>query len=304
MDRVQEHKFQRRSLLRAPFRMALVGGSGSGKTLYLLSLFRTLVARYRHIFLFTPVHNAAYDGYVWPDHVQKVTTPEELEYTLATTKTKIEKYVASSANTSEHFLLILDDLGDMQLRSRTLLGLMNYGRHLRIAVVIACQTYKHVPVNGRASITHLCCCNVSESDVENMMRSMSIRGSKKQLLQAIAVMRAAIKPRQVLIIEDSVFCDGEQRICYDAADSSVVAHKVDTEILIRQFSHMKKQLPDIVGESSPVQDTDDTGHEVIGGDDVSVPEKHRLPADRHARAGRDLHAAQESRARHRRPVQP
>uniref|UniRef100_A0AAU7E107 DNA packaging protein OPG160 n=1 Tax=Rousettus bat poxvirus TaxID=3141933 RepID=A0AAU7E107_9POXV len=302
MDRVQEHKFRRQSLLRAPFRMALVGGSGSGKTLYLLSLFRTLVARYRHIFLFTPVHNSAYDGYVWPDHVQKVTTPEELEYTLATTKKKIEKYVASSSSTSEHFLLILDDIGDMQLRSRTLLGLMNYGRHLRIAVIVVCQTYKHVPVNGRASITHLCCCNVSESDVENMMRSMSIQGSKKLLLQAISVMRAAIKPRQVLIIEDSVFCDGEQRICYDAADSSVVARKIDTEILIRQFSHMKKQLTDIVGHPSPVQHADDPCHEVVDGEDGVRPEKRRLSADRNACAGDGLHAAPEPRARHRFPV--
>ncbi|QGN68134.1 ATPase/DNA packaging protein [Equine molluscum contagiosum-like virus] len=245
MDRVQECRFRRGSLLRAPFRMALVGGSGSGKTLYLLSLFRTLVARYRHIFLFTPVHNAAYDGYVWPDHIQKVATPEELEYTLSVTKKKIERYVAAGAG-AERFLLIMDDLGDMQLRSRTLLGLLNYGRHLNTALVLVCQTYKHVPVNGRASITHLCCCNVSESDVENMMRSMSIKGSKKLLLQAMTVMRAAVRARQVLIVEDSVFCDGEQRICYDAADADVVARQLDPSILLRQFSHMKRQLSAIV----------------------------------------------------------
>ncbi|AQY16713.1 MC140 [Molluscum contagiosum virus subtype 2] len=245
MDRVQEARFARASLLRAPFRMALVGGSGSGKTLYLLSLFRTLVGAYRHIFLFTPVLNSAYDGYVWPDHIQKVSSHEELEYTLSVAKKKIERYVAGSHG-GERFLLILDDLGDMQLRSRTLLGLLNYGRHLNVSLAMLCQTYKHVPVNGRASITHLCCCNVSESDVENMMRSMSIKGSKKLLLQAMAVMRAALKARQVFIIEDSVFCDGEQRICYDAADERVLARELDTSILLRQFSHMKSQLPAIV----------------------------------------------------------
>ncbi|WOC35492.1 DNA packaging protein/ATPase [Equine parapoxvirus] len=243
MDVVQEARFRRESLTEAPFRMALVGGSGSGKTAYLLSLFRTLVRRFKHILLFTPVYNSAYDGYVWPDHIQKVTTHEELEYNLSVTKRKIEKY----AQTRKHrFLIILDDMGDTQTRSPTLLGLMNYGRHINVSLVLLCQTYKHIPVNGRASITHLCCCNVSDSDVENVLRSMSIRGSKKRLIRAMAIMRSA-GSRRVLIIEDSVFCQNQERICYDFADDAVVRQSLDPGILLAQFSHMKDRLSDIVG---------------------------------------------------------
>ncbi|AAF15008.1 m120L [Myxoma virus] len=248
MNRFNEKQFSRKSLLRSPFRIALVGGSGSGKTAYLLSLFDTLVTKYKHIFLFTPVYNSAYDSYVWPDHVNKVTTPEELDYALITTKQKIEKYVeCKGTKKADMFLLILDDMGDKQTKSSCLLDFLNHGRHLNTSVVLLCQTYKHVPVNGRTSITHFCCCNVSDSDIENMLRSMSITGSKKDLLKSISIMKAvSVNKRRVLIIEDSVFSDGEQRVCYDCADEDVIAHKIDPSILLKQFSHMKHNLSKIL----------------------------------------------------------
>nr|QAA92396.1 A32 protein [Orf virus] len=242
MDVVQEVRFKRQGLIEAPFRMAVVGGSGSGKTAYLLSLFRTLVCRFKHILLFTPVYNAAYDGFVWPDHIHKVTTHEELEYNLSVAKRKIERHAQTK---KQKFLIILDDMGDTQTRSPTLLGLMNYGRHINVSLVLLCQTYKHIPVNGRASITHLCCCNVSDSDVENVLRSMCIHASKRRLIRAMAIMRSA-GTRRVLFIEDSVFCQNLERICYDFADESVVKRCLDPGLLLAQFSHMKTRLADIV----------------------------------------------------------
>ncbi|AAL69857.1 SPV118 DNA packaging protein [Swinepox virus] len=248
MNRFKEKHFFRRSLNKSPFRLALVGGSGSGKTMYLLSLFSTLIDKYKHIFLFTPVYNEAYDSYIWPDHVNKVTTSEELEYSLVTTKQKIEKYIESKGTkNADMFLIILDDMGDKQTRSSCLLDLLNHGRHLNISIILLCQTYKHVPVNGRTSITHFCCCNVSDSDIENMLRSMSIVGSKKDLLKSISIMRSSIAGRRrVLIIEDSVFSEGEQRICFDSADEHVINNDVNPIILLKQFSHMKKNLPKIL----------------------------------------------------------
>ncbi|QEJ78821.1 putative DNA packaging enzyme [Goatpox virus] len=248
MNRFKEKHFLRNSLITNPFRIALVGGSGSGKTAYLLSLFSTLVEKYKHIFLFTPVYNSAYDSYIWPDHVNRVTTPEELDYALITTKEKIEKYVETKGNKkADMFLLILDDLGDKQTKSSCLLDFLNHGRHLNTSIILLCQTYKHVPINGRTSITHFCCCNVSDSDIENMLRSMSITGSKKDLLKSVSLMRAGnVSKRRVLIIEDSVFSNGEQRICYDTADESVIKHIVDPSILLKQFSHMKKNLTKIL----------------------------------------------------------
>ncbi|UYL70788.1 ATPase A32, partial [Monkeypox virus] len=50
MNCFQEKQFSRENLLKMPFRMVLTGGSGSGKTIYLLSLFSTLVKKYKHIF--------------------------------------------------------------------------------------------------------------------------------------------------------------------------------------------------------------------------------------------------------------
>ncbi|ANS71211.1 ATPase/DNA packaging protein [Pteropox virus] len=249
MERVLEKTFNRASLLSAPFRMALVGGSGSGKTAYLLSLFSTLVKGYKHVLLFLPVYNPAYNQYVWPDHIQKVTSAEELEYALSSTKMKIEKYATKGSHKNK-FLIILDDMGDMQTKSKTLLGLLNYGRHINTSIILLCQTYKHVPINGRASITHLCCCNVSESDVENMLRSMSIKGSKKELLRAMSIMRSAVTDRRVHIIEDSVFCNGEQRICYDRADADVLNKTLNPSILLSQFSHMKSKLSEIISKES------------------------------------------------------
>ncbi|AAR07478.1 121L [Yaba monkey tumor virus] len=249
MNRFKEKHFYRKSLLKHPFRIALVGGSGSGKTAYLLSLFNTFVEKYRHIFLFTPVYNSEYDSYIWPDHVNRVTTYEELDYSLITTKQKIEKYVKKQGNdkTTEMFLLILDDMGDKQIRSSCLLDFLNHGRHLNTSIILLCQTYKHVPVNGRTSITHFCCCNVSDSDIENMLRSMSITGSKKDLLKSVSLMRSvSVNKRRVIIIEDSVFSEGEQRVCYDTADDDVIKNNVNFSILLKQFSHMKKQLPAIL----------------------------------------------------------
>ncbi|ATI21237.1 ATPase/DNA packaging protein [Eastern grey kangaroopox virus] len=264
MDRVSEVRFRRRSLLTNHFRLVILGGSGSGKTLFLLSLFETLVAVYRHIFLFTPIINPAYNSYVWPDHVHKVTSAEELEYSLSTVRKDLSRYIESSehgtgdkgdiktrtrprSHRRHKFLVILDDVGDLQLRSKTLVSLMNYGRHLNISVAMLCQTYKHVPANCRASITHLCCCNVSDTDVENMLRSMSVGGSKKLLLQALSVMKSASHDtRRIYIIEDSVFSEGEQRICYDAANRDVVEQKTDISILLGQFSHMRDKLAEIL----------------------------------------------------------
>ncbi|ADY76708.1 PP28 [Orf virus] len=74
---------------------------------------------------------------------------------------------------------------------------------------------------------------------------MSIRGSKKRLIRAMAIMRSA-GTRRVLIIEDSVFCQNQERICYDFADESVVKRCLDPGILLAQFSHMKTRLADIV----------------------------------------------------------
>ncbi|CAC21359.1 121L protin [Yaba-like disease virus] len=248
MNRFKEKHFSRKSLLKYPFRLALVGGSGSGKTAYLLSLFNTLVEQYRHIFLFTPVYNSEYDSYIWPDHVNRVSTSEELDYALITTKQKIEKYVKNRGNkNAEMFLLILDDMGDKQIKSSCLLDFLNHGRHLNTSIILLCQTYKHVPVNGRTSITHFCCCNVSDSDIENMLRSMSITGSKKDLLKCVSLLRAiSVHKRRVIIIEDSVFSEGEQRVCYDTADDNVIQNNVNFSILLKQFSHMKKKLPSIL----------------------------------------------------------
>lgn len=78
-----------------PFRMVLTGGSGSGKTIYLLSLFSTLVKKYKHIFLFTPVYNPDYDGYIWPNHINFVSSQESLEYNLIRTKSNIENVLLS-----------------------------------------------------------------------------------------------------------------------------------------------------------------------------------------------------------------
>ncbi|QDJ95059.1 ATPase-DNA packaging protein [Hypsugopox virus] len=248
MNRFQEKQFDRNSLLKAPFRIALVGGSGSGKTAYLLSLFSTLVNKYKHIFLFTPVYNPDYDSYIWPDHVNKVTTPEELEYALLTVKHKIKKYIETKGSKdADLFLLIFDDMGDKQTKSTILLDFLNHGRHLNTSIILLCQTYKHVPINGRTSITHFCCCNVSDSDVENMLRSMSITGSKKNLVKSISLLRSvSVNKRRVLIIEDSVFSECEQRICYDTADENVIKNEINPLILLKQFSHMKKKLSKIL----------------------------------------------------------
>ncbi|QHG62681.1 DNA packaging protein [Cetacean poxvirus 1] len=252
MNRFQERKFNRSSLLTFPFRMAIVGGSGSGKTTYLLSLFDTLVIKYKHIFLFTPVYNSEYDSYIWPDHVNKVNTSEELEYSLDSSKKKIEKYIMNKGvKKADHFLIILDDMGDKQTKSSCLLDFLNHGRHLNTSIILLCQTYKHVPINGRVSITHFCCCNVSTSDIENMLRSMSITGSKKDLLKAITMLRVVVaNKRRVLIIEDSVFCDGEQRICNDCVDECVISYRVNPNILLNQFSHMKNNLSKIILDNS------------------------------------------------------
>ncbi|QRY19000.1 ORF-130 [Teiidae poxvirus 1] len=243
MDIVKEVKFNRNSLLNDYFRIAILGGSGSGKTTFLLSLFKTFIIRYKHIFLFTPILNPSYDYFIWPDHVYKIATPEELEYSLSKMKQDLMD-LGKKSSTNHKFLLILDDLGDMQLKSKILPWLINTGRHIKLSIVLLCQTYRHVPPNCRSSITHLCCCNVADGDIENITRSMSLVATKP-IIRALAVMRSASKSRKVYIIENTVFAK-DIRVCYDTADNSVIEQKKDTSVLLSQFSHMKDQLHTII----------------------------------------------------------
>ncbi|AID46705.1 virion assembly protein [Pigeonpox virus] len=252
MDIVREVKFNRNSLLNDYFRMVILGGSGSGKTTFLLSLFKTFIAKYKHIFLFTPILNSSYNYYVWPDHIYKITTAEELEYSLSKMKQDLVN-LGKKGSINHKFLVILDDLGDMQLKSKILSWLVNTGRHIKMSIVMLCQTYRHVPSNCRSSITHLCCCNVSDADIENITRSMSLVATK-QIIKALSVMRAASRGKKVYIIENTVFANKDIRICYDTADKSVIEQKSDTTILLSQFSHMKDQLHTILNNDN--KDTD------------------------------------------------
>ncbi|AUL80614.1 DNA packaging protein [Vaccinia virus] len=119
----QEKQFSRENLLKMPFRMDLTGGSGSGKPTCLLSLCSTLVKKYKHIFLFTPVYNPDYDGYLWPNHIKFVSCQESLEYNLIRTKSNLEKCIADAQNhkKSAHILLIFDDVGDKLSKWNTLI---------------------------------------------------------------------------------------------------------------------------------------------------------------------------------------
>ncbi|ALA62519.1 virion assembly protein [Turkeypox virus] len=245
MDTVKELRFNRRSLLTDYFRMVILGGSGSGKTTFLLSLFKTLVVKYNHIYLFTPILNPSYDYYVWPDHVFKINTPDELEYSLARMKDNLVTIKKAKDTTNHQFLIILDDLGDMQLKSKMLSWMVNTGRHIKISIIMLCQTYRHVPSNCRCSITHLCCCNVSDADIENITRSMSLL-STKPMIRALSIMRAASKGRKIFIIENSVFANKDIRICYDFSDKYVIDKKQDVSILLNQFSYLKHNLPSIL----------------------------------------------------------
>ncbi|AEN03726.1 virion protein [Yokapox virus] len=248
MNSFQEKRFSRESLLDMPFRMVLIGGSGSGKTAYLLSLFSTIVKKYKHIFLFTPVYNPDYDGYIWPDHINTVDTSEALEYALRDTKIKITKYITKNSHKkTDHFLIIIDDMGEKLSKSSTIINFLNFGRHLNTSLIMLCQTYRHVPVAGRTNITHFCSFNISISDAENMLRSMPIKGKRKDILYMINMIQIAkSNTRLVIIIEDSVFCKGELRICTDTADNDVINQKLNPAILLKQFSHMKKNLHSII----------------------------------------------------------
>ncbi|AST09546.1 ATPase/DNA packaging protein [NY_014 poxvirus] len=248
MNSFQEKRFSRETLLKMPFRMVLTGGSGSGKTIYLLSLFSTLVKKYKHIFLFTPVYNPDYDGYIWPDHINTVETPEALEYALRDTKIKITKYITKNSHKkAEHFLIIVDDMGEKLSKSGTIIDFLNFGRHLNTSLIMLCQTYRHVPVAGRSNITHFCSFNISLSDAENMLRSMPVKGKRKDILYMLNIIQnGKSNTRLAIIIEDSVFCEGELRICTDIADKDVIEQKLNPDILLKQFSHMKKNLNTIL----------------------------------------------------------
>ncbi|ADZ24161.1 ATPase [Cowpox virus] len=249
MNCFQEKQFSRENLLKMPFRMVLTGGSGSGKTIYLLSLFSTLVKKYKHIFLFTPVYNPDYDGYIWPNHINFVSSQEALEYNLIRTKSNIEKCIAVAQNhkKSAHFLLIFDDVGDKLSKCNTLIEFLNFGRHLNTSIILLCQTYRHVPILGRANITHFCSFNISISDAENMLRSMPVKGKRKDILNMLNMIQTArSNNRLAIIIEDSVFCEGELRICTDTADKDVIEQKLNIDILVNQYSHMKKNLNTIL----------------------------------------------------------
>ncbi|QGT46632.1 ORF195 [Saltwater crocodilepox virus] len=246
-SRIEEVRFDRNSLLADDFRLVFLGGSGSGKTVYLLSLLRGMVRKFRHVFLMLPVPNPAYDGYVWPDHITTVANEHQLDYALLRYKAFAEE-LSKSASRRKAVLLVLDDLGDLQYRSRELAPIFNHGRHVNISVAVLCQTFRHIPHSCKTSITHLVCCSVVMNDLENLLKYMSVAMEKKKLLRFVDMFCSNNKKRKVLIIENSLFSGGRARVCTDAVDKRVLAGELDLDVLRAQFSRMRANLKEAIEE--------------------------------------------------------
>ena len=165
-------------LLKEDIRMAILAPSNCGKTYYILYLLKYyLINKYKFIFLVIGAYNDIYDSAVWPNHIYRVGSKDQLNTVINNILTFGESLVASGYK-SKKILLIIDDVGSLGRGSSGINTLMIRGRNANISTIYLTQSYNNLDKDMRANLTHLCLYTMT-SGIETFIRDTRVSDSKE-----------------------------------------------------------------------------------------------------------------------------
>lgn len=174
-----------------PFRMYIVGASGSGKTNFMLNLLIKPVM-YRHYFdtvlVISPTArrlDASYQKLGLSEYNYYEPDEKVLERIQAIQEEAVE---SKGKNKAPKVLLIMDDVVSYNefLRSKTLLRFAVMSRHWNVSLIIMSQAYHRIPKSIRLQMTCVIYFKGSNKEQEVLAEDFGAPGlSKKQFIAKI-----------------------------------------------------------------------------------------------------------------------
>jgi len=138
-----------------PFRLLVVGVSGSGKTVLVTHLVRTVYKGYfDRVVIFSPTaeNDPAYKGLTKKRDFKKELKGEDLEQLFQTQKNKVK---AQGKVHAPRMLIIFDDIiADAKFMNTTAFQKAFYqSRHHNISIILNSQSYMRMPRSPRLNVT-------------------------------------------------------------------------------------------------------------------------------------------------------
>jgi hypothetical protein len=153
-----------------PFRLVIVGTSGSGKSVLTSHLVRNVYKGYFDrtvIFSPTAENDPAYKG-IAPKRDYKVDLkPAEIKHLFQTQKNKVKAMGKSHA---PRMLILFDDViaDNKFMNTPDFMKCFFQSRHHNISIILCAQSYMRVPRSARLNATDLCLFPASESEIKRI----------------------------------------------------------------------------------------------------------------------------------------
>jgi hypothetical protein len=150
-----------------PFRLLLVGTSGSGKSVVVSHLLRNVYNGYfDRLVIFSPTaHNdPAYKGITARNDFRKELVPREIENLFQTQESKVKCYGKAKA---PRMCILFDDViaENKFMNTPAFMKCFFQSRHHNISIFLCAQSYMRVPRSARLNATDLMLFPASESEV-------------------------------------------------------------------------------------------------------------------------------------------
>jgi type IV secretory pathway VirB4 component len=150
------------------FRMYMCGGSGSGKTNFLLNLLTIVYNKYFHkVYLisanyYNDLIYRALDGKIPEDQI--ITDPDEIDPVLQ----DIFEQQEEEKNKTRRVLIVIDDFMNEVANSKAMQAIFTKGRARNISVILINQSYKTVHPKIRSNCTHMIFFGTNEAEIKKI----------------------------------------------------------------------------------------------------------------------------------------
>jgi ABC-type oligopeptide transport system ATPase subunit len=170
-----------------PFRLLLVGSSGSGKSVVASHLLRNVYAGYfDRLIIFSPTaeEDPAYRGITKRQDYRKELVPREIDNLFQTQKSKVKAYGKAKA---PRMCILFDDViaENKFMNTPAFMKCFFQSRHGSISVILCAQSYMRVPRSARLNATDLILFPASESEIIRIAKEYTPPHTKQKQFEEL-----------------------------------------------------------------------------------------------------------------------